>query len=58
MAKINLELVQAARKSGGDKYEGDVKGETRPFSIYVPQVISRANGPTPAEKITVTIETK
>jgi hypothetical protein len=55
--KLTLTLAQAARKTGGDKYETDIEGETRPMSIYIPQSISRAGG-TPATKLDLTIEPK
>ena len=54
--KLNFVLVQPARKSGGDKYEGNVEGEDRPFAIYVPQSISREAGAGPRQRLTITIE--
>ena len=34
-------LVNPARKNGGDKYEAVIEGEEKPFSIYIPQKFSR-----------------
>ena len=52
--KIELvNLIQPARKSGGDKYEGN---DGR-FVLYVPQYISRPAGqPQPVEKLKITFE--
>lgn len=49
---LTFKLVQAARKSGGDKYAAS---EDANFTIYVPQAISRASGK-PHEQLTVTIQ--
>ena len=48
-----LILTRPARKSGGDRYEAQLGGDT--MVIYVPQVISRPEGQ-PLEKIKVTFE--
>lgn len=41
--EVILKLKKAARKSGGDRYEGDI-GDVRPFVVYIPQHISREAG--------------
>lgn len=54
METIIVELKQEARKSGGDKYEGQTKnGEI--FSPYIPQSISRSDGKA-VKKLKITIE--
>lgn len=35
-----LNLVSTAKKSGGDKYSGNL-GDEKPTDIYIPQIISR-----------------
>jgi hypothetical protein len=53
--EIKLQLSKAPKSSGGVKYEGDVEGETRPFSVYVPQVLfTDKKWP---DEITVTVDT-
>ncbi len=47
----DIELVKPARKDGGDRYES----KDGRLVIYVPQYISRSDGPLP-NKITVTFE--
>jgi len=48
--EIKLTLENAARKSGGDKYEGlfiHESGATASIQPYVPQLISRPDGGKP-----------
>ena len=40
--EIDISIAQPARKSGGDKYEGEYEGEK--VSPYLPQKITRKNG--------------
>ena len=40
MNTFDLNLVSIAKKSGGDKYSGDL-GDGNPVDIYIPQNISR-----------------
>jgi hypothetical protein len=43
---FRIKLAKAAKSSGGDKYEGDVLGES--FTPYIPQIVSRVgSGPRP-----------
>ena len=51
--EIELELVQAARSRGGDKYEGMAAGET--MTVYIPQSVSRALRSAPYAKLQLTI---
>lgn len=48
-----VSLTKAARKAGGDRYEGILKNKD--FVIYVPQEVSRQSG-IPEDKISVTFE--
>ena len=50
MKSITFKLIQEAKKSGGDKYEGE--GE---FMIYIPQNISRPDGKV-VKKFKITFE--
>ena len=54
MNTFNLNLVSIAKKSGGDKYSGDL-GDENTTDIYVPQNISREinNNPIPILKFTL-----
>ena len=55
MATIALGLTKPARKSGGDRYDGETeKGES--INIYVPQSISRPDGGKPVDEIVLTID--
>lgn len=54
---IELELVKMARKSGGDRYEGEFQGND--YVQYIPQNISRPNNrpePLPKAKITLVMD--
>lgn len=56
--QIKLTLINPARKSGGDKYEGEIEGQDfKPYLHYIPQSISRdtPNGQ-PAKEIMCTLE--
>ena len=55
MNTFKLNLVSIAKKSGGDKYSGDL-GDEKPTDIYIPQTISRelTNTPVPTINITLT----
>jgi len=39
-----FKLTRPAKKQGGDRYETDVKGESKPWVVYIPQTISRYKG--------------
>jgi hypothetical protein len=54
MIEITLKLEKPARKSGGDKYEAEYS--ISPFSIYLPQAISRPKGNIPVETLKMTLE--
>lgn len=56
MAKVSVDLIQPARKSGGDKYEGILAGAK--FTVYIPQVISRATTGYPADALEIEITEK
>ena len=54
--KLIFKLIQAAKKSGGDKYQCTTDDK---FIIYVPQNISRQNSKedaNPKEEINITID--
>ena len=53
--KVEVKLEKAARKSGGDRYVGQLKGQD--WSVYLPQSITRPdNSPVPVPTLTITIE--
>jgi len=54
MNTFTLNLVSIAKKSGGDKYSGDL-GDEKPTDIYIPQNISRevSNNPISTLKFTL-----
>jgi hypothetical protein len=54
MSVCIVELTSPAKKSGGDKYEGEFINGTK-FNVYVPQFISRVSGQ-PAERLKITID--
>ena len=54
---VSVKLENPAKSKGGDKYEGDIDKDNR-LVIYVPQVISRADGGVPALNMDVTFESK
>jgi len=57
--EIKLTLENAARKSGGDKYEGlfiHESGATASIQPYVPQLISRPDGGKPVPVMNLTLE--
>lgn len=49
--KINMQLVKAAQKSGGDRYESKDG-----LVIYFPQSISRPDGKSCRPEINITVE--
>jgi len=53
--KLIFKLTNPANRSGGDRYEAEMKGEERPFAIYFPQSISRKKDK-PRETITVEVK--
>ena len=54
MIELIFKLIRPARKEGGDRYEATLKGESKPFVIYIPQSISRASG-VPFDVVNITI---
>lgn len=52
---FEFKLARPAKSQGGDRYESAVEGEAKPWSIYVPQSISRSSG-SPAESYAVTLK--
>lgn len=51
--RVDLTLDQRARRSGGDRYVGEVPGEDDIMKVYVPQSISRAKGNGPVEEMAI-----
>lgn len=39
-----FKLVKPARSSGGDRYECQLEGESKAWTVYFPQSITRAYG--------------
>ena len=54
MNTFRLNLVSIAKKSGGDKYSGNL-GDEKPTDIYIPQIISRELKNTPVSTINYTL---
>lgn len=54
MNTFKLNLTSTAKKSGGDKYSGDL-GDEKPTDIYIPQIISRESSSTPISIINFTL---
>ena len=54
--EIVVKLANPAKKSGGDKYEA--VGDFVNFTVYIPQIISRAKTGHPADEMVVTITEK
>ena len=50
MNTYRLNLISIAKKSGGDKYSGDL-GDEKSTDIYIPQIISRELTSTPVSTI-------
>lgn len=51
----SLTLKKAAKASGGDRYTGELKGES--LDIYIPQVVSRPEGASsPVEVLKIVVE--
>ncbi len=57
MIELLFKLVRPARKKGGDRYEADLKGESKPFVVYFPQTICRVND-VPVYEIAMTLMPK
>ena len=53
LAKVELTLTRPARKSGGDRYEGEL--EESQITFYVPQSLSRVEGE-PRKTLTLSIQ--
>lgn len=51
---LKFRLTRPARKGGGDRYEHGQEGDKDYMVIYIPQFISRKEGPKP--EIVVTFE--
>ncbi len=51
--KTTLKLTRPAKKSGGDRYEGELEGS--PITFYVPQSISRPDDKEPRKEVTLTL---
>ena len=43
--ELIFKLTRPAKKSGGDRYEHGVEGDKDYMVIYIPQFISRKEGP-------------
>jgi len=54
---IEVKLTRPASSKGGDRYEGDIPYEPKPYIIYLPQSISRINN-IPIKQFTLTIQEK
>jgi tryptophanyl-tRNA synthetase len=54
MNTFKLNLTSTAKKSGGDKYSGDL-GDEKSTDIYIPQIISRESSTTPNSIINFTL---
>ena len=54
MNTFKLNLTSTAKKSGGDKYSGDL-GDEKSTDIYIPQIISRESSITPNSIINFTL---
>jgi hypothetical protein len=54
MNTFKLNLVSTAKKSGGDKYSGDL-GDEKLTDIYIPQTISRELTSTPVSTVSFTL---
>jgi len=52
--KVEVKLTKVASGSGGDRYEGMIPEQTKPWVIYVPQSVSRSQSGV-AEKLTIEI---
>ena len=53
---FNFKLARQAKSQGGGRYEVAVKGEAKPWAVYVPQSVCRPDGTTPAEKLSIIIK--
>ena len=42
--KLMFRLMRQARRFGGDRYEAELKGEYKPWVLYIPQAVSRVAG--------------
>jgi len=56
MATIILVLERQAKKGGGDRYTEKNSNSPIPFTIYVPQSISRPDNGQPKAELTLTLE--
>lgn len=56
MKTLTVKLTRPAQKGGGDRYEATIEGEQKPWVVYFPQSISRAENGSPADSLTITIE--
>jgi len=54
--KVILELKKPATGSGGDRYEGFLPTEQKPWTVYIPQSITRGEGGAIAKKVQLTVQ--
>lgn len=52
---FDLELKRTAKSEGGDRYETTIKGEKKPWVVYVPQSISRKGNKPARDHLAMTI---